>query len=434
MTPGSQADAGKARGRWRALRRHAIDVSSLRESRDWRLLFLGQSVGVIGDQIRIVAVPYLVYVITHSSFVVGLASLAQFLPTVFLALAGGTLADRVDRKMVLVVGQVLLTLTIALLAVATLLGRPALWLVFLLIGAAAGVESAQQPARTAAVPRLVRREQFAHAMALNQVTWQLGNVAGPALGGVLIARLGVGQAFAFNAMTSTLALLALLFVAPMPPARGGEGLPRPGLAAVHEGLVYLKDKPAILSTFLIDLNAMIFGFPSAIMPALATQVFRTGPVGLGLLYSAPGAGALLGALLTGWVHRVRRQGRAVIVAVVVWGTAIAAFGLLPRAFGLALLMLAVAGAADMFSAVFRGTILQMGVPDRLRGRLSAVHLLVVSSGPRLGDVEAGSVAAIAGPQFSAVSGGVAAAIGAIIIALAIPAFARYDARTAPPQI
>jgi predicted MFS family arabinose efflux permease len=179
---------------------------------------------------------------------------------------------------------------------------------------------------------------------------------------------------------------------------------------------------------------MIFGFPSALMPAIATQVFKVGPAGLGLLYAAPGAGALLGALFTGWVGRVRRQGRAVIVAVCVWGAALIAFGLLTRVFWLALVMLAIAGSADMFSAVFRSTILQLGVPDHLRGRLSAVHFLVVTSGPRLGDMEAGTVAAIWGTQFSVVSGGLGSVIGALVLALAIPAFWRYDSRTSPEVV
>lgn len=428
QTGASGGTGAKKAPRWQALRRHTIDVTSLRESRDWRLLFFGQAIGVAGDQMRIVAVPYLVYLITHSSFAVGLASLAQFVPTMFLAFAGGNLADRVDRRKVLLASQALLTLTLVALAVAALHGRPPLWLLFVLVAVAAGIDSFEQPARAAAVPRLIRREQFANAMALNQVTYQLGNVLGPALGGLLIARFGAGQAFAVNALASGVAVVALLFVATMP-ATAGEGSARKGIAAIREGFAYLKGKPVILSTFLIDFNAMLFGSPAAIMPALALQVFHTGPVGLGLLFAAPGAGALAGALLTGWVGRVRRQGLAVIIAVVVWGAATAAFGLLTGAFWLALGMLAIAGAADMFSAVFRGTILQMGVPDRLRGRLSALHFLVVTSGPRLGDLEAGSVAAVAGPQFSAVSGGVAAAIGAIVIALAIPAFACYDART-----
>jgi MFS family permease len=284
------------------------------------------------------------------------------------------------------------------------------------------------PAARAVEPRLVGREQLANAMALDQVTWNLSAVLAPVLGGILIAKLGVGPALIFNVSALAARLLLLVPLAPLPPEIG-EGPRKSGIASVVEGFTYLKDKPALLSTFLIDINAMVFGFPSALMPALATQVFKVGAGGLGFLYAAPAAGALAGSIVTGWVNHVRRQGRAVVIAVCIWGGAIAAFGLLTRNFVLALLMLAIAGGADMFSAVFRQTILQLSVPDRLRGRLSAVHFLVVTSGPRLGDVEAGSVAALTSTQFSVVSGGVGAVIGAVIIAAAIPAFWAYDVLT-----
>jgi MFS family permease len=423
-------DPRRSRLRLRALRRLAVDVTSLRASRDWRLLFFGQAINVFGDQIRVVAVPYLVYQVTHSSFIVGLVSLAQFLPTLLLSLGGGTLADRVDRRRLLWITQLFYTLACAVLAFSILTNRAPLWYIVLIVCLASGIQAIENPARKAAIPRLVGTEQVANAMALDQITYSLGSVLGPAAGGLLIARLGVGQALLLNTATAALALAGLFLVAPMPPLADGDAPPRQGVAALKEGWSFLKDRPAILSTFLIDINAMFFGGPAALMPALATQVFKVGPFGLGLLYAAPGAGAFLGALATGWVSRVRRQGRAVIISVAIWGASIALFGMVTRTFWLALLLLAIGGAADMYSAVFRGTILLVGVPDRLRGRLSAVHFLVVTSGPRLGDVEAGSVAALVGTQLSVVSGGIAAVIGALILAAAIPAFARYDGRAA----
>jgi predicted MFS family arabinose efflux permease len=196
---------------------------------------------------------------------------------------------------------------------------------------------------------------------------------------------------------------------------------------VKEGFAYLRRQPPLLSTFAVDLNAMIFGMPRALFPALATDVFKVGPSGLGLLYAAPGAGALAGALLTGWVSRISRQGMAVLWAVLVWGAAIVAFGFTQGAFWLALLFLAIAGAADVVSAVFRGTILQLAVPDSLRGRVSAVHIVVVTSGPRLGDMEAGAVAALTSVQFSVVSGGLLCVAGVAVLAALVPSFARYRA-------
>ncbi len=410
-----------------AARRLTLDVSPLRRSHDFRLLFYGEAVGVVGSQVRLVAIPYLVYLITHSSLAVGLVSLAQFVPTLLFALAGGAVADVVDRRRLLLVTQTLTAICAGLLAVPTLLATPPLWYLVVVVTLAAGVQAVDSPTRRAVIPSLVGQQYVAGALALEQVTSQLGSVLGPAVAGVLIARFGVGPALAVNLVTAAVSLVMIALVAPMPPI-GRQPEAKRGLSAIHEGFAYLADKPALVSTFVIDLNAMIFGGPQALFPALATQIYRTGPLGLGLLYAAPGMGAFIGALFTGWVGRVRHQGRAVILAVAAWGLAIALFGLATRSFWLGLVLLAVAGAADMFSTVFRGTILQLAVPDRLRGRLSSVHYLVVTSGPRLGDVEAGGVAALATTQISVVSGGLASLVGALVVALAIPAFWRYDAQ------
>lgn len=414
---------------WSSVQALALDTTPLRESHDFRFLFAGQAVGVIGNQVSLVAIPYLVYQITNSSLMVGLVSFAQFVPALVFALWGGALADVMDRRTLLRVTQVLVVITTALLAVPALLGTPPLWYIFLLVGATAGVQSINSPTRRAAIPRIVGMDQVANALAFDQITFQLGSVLGPAVAGLLIARINIGPTLAINTGAAVFSLATLLFVAPMPPAPQAAGAKR-GLAAIREGLVYLKDKPVILSTFLIDLNATFFGGPQALFPALATQVFRVGPTGLGLLYAAPGIGAFVGALMTGWVGRVRHQGRAIVIAVCIWGAAIAAFGFMTRLFWLGLILLAIAGMADMFSAVFRATIVQIATPDRLRGRLSAVHFIAVSSGPRLGDVEAGTVASLASTQFSVVSGGLAAIIGAIIVVFAIPTFMRFDAQEA----
>jgi predicted MFS family arabinose efflux permease len=212
----------------------------------------------------------------------------------------------------------------------------------------------------------------------------------------------------------------------MPPRREEEGR-LPAWRAVKEGFAYLRSRRVLISTFLIDLDAMIFGMPRAVFPVLALTVFHVGPQGLGLLYAAPAMGALAGALTTGWVGRVRHQGRAVIWAVVLWGAAITAFGLSGRFFLLGLGFLAFAGAADVISAVFRGTILQSTVPDALRGRLSAINIIVVTGGPRLGDVETGVVASLVSPWFAVVSGGVACVLGALLVARRFPELARHHA-------
>jgi MFS family permease len=345
-----------------------------------------------------------------------LLGLAQLVPLLVCSLIGGSLADAVDRRKLLLVMQVLLAATSAGLALNAASDHPAVWPLYVFSAAAAGLSGIDAPTRSAVIPGLVGLDQVPAAAALQQTLIQVGQLAGPALAGLVIATVSLSAAYWLDVVTFGFATVCLLAMAPMTPEGGGT---RAGFGSVAEGLRYLKGQRAVQGTFLIDLNAMVFGMPRALFPALGTELFGGGAGTVGLLYAAPGAGAFVGAITTGWVSSVRRPGRAVVIAVVVWGAAIAAFGLsswLP----LALLLLAIAGGADVISAVFRGTILQVTVPDRLRGRLSAINIAVVTGGPRLGDAEAGAVAALTTPQFSVVSGGVMCVGGALVLARLLP--------------
>jgi hypothetical protein len=273
------------------------------------------------------------------------------------------------------------------------------------------------------VPSLVGLHRVPAASALNQIVDQTSQIAGPALAGVLLAVLGITTTYAVGAGGFGLAVLVSLGLPAMRPI--GHAV-APGLAALADGLRFARSQPALLGTFVVDLNAMVFGMPRALFPALAAGTFAVGPQGLGLLYAAPAAGALLAALSSGWVVHVRRQGAAVVASVVAWGAAIAVFGLVPGdLFWLALVLLAVAGAADVISAVFRNTIMQQVAPDQLRGRMAALHIAVVTSGPRLGDAESGLVAGATSTGFAVVSGGVACIVGAAVMQLLFPALSRY---------
>jgi MFS family permease len=240
---------------------------------------------------------------------------------------------------------------------------------------------------------------------------------------VLIETTGVASAFAFDVLTFIAAIGALLVIAPIPPHAGTA---KPSLRAVGEGLSFARARRIVLATFVIDLDAMVFGMPSSLFPQLALTVFNAGAAGYGLLTAAPALGALLGASLTGWIGRIRRPGRGVVVAVAAWGVAIAGFGLLTVSFPLALAYLAIAGAADVMSAVLRSSIVQLETPDRLRGRLMSIHTLVVTSGPRVGDAEAAAVAAVAGPQFSVVSGGLLCLAGLLAVLRRFPELLAYE--------
>jgi MFS family permease len=412
----------------RTRRRLLSDVTPLRESRQYRLLYAGELLAFLGSQLTVVAVPLQVYLLTRSSLAVGLVGLAQLGPLLVCSLLGGAVVDAVDRRVLLVWVQLARgALGVGLVANA-LRPQPLLWPLYALTAAGAGLQAIDAPARTAAIPALVRRELLPAAAALHQILMQVGLVAGPALAGLLVGQAGLAAAYAIEVGTFAAASLLALALRPLPP---GAGAARAGIASVQEGLRFLRGRRALQGTFLIDLNAMVFGMPRALFPALGTGLFHGGPGTVGLLYAAPGAGALLGALTAGWVGGVRRQGRAVLLAVTVWGAAITVFGLVAW-LPLALALLAVAGAADVISAVFRNTILQLTVPDGLRGRLAAIHIGVVTGGPRLGDAEAGAVAAIAGPRVSVVSGGLACLAGVALIAWRLPELGRTAIEPSDP--
>jgi MFS family permease len=372
-----------------------------------------------------VAVPWQVYRITGSSFDVGLVSLAQLVPLVIGSLLGGSVADVVDRRRLLLLVESLMAVSSLGLALNSDLG-PSLWPLFLLPALSAGLSGCDSSARNAVIPNMVERSDVAAANAMFQALFQLGGVVGPAVAGLLLAGAGVRFVYWVDVATFAAALVAVFLISAQRPKERGNP---PGLRSVLEGFRFVRGRQQIQGAYVIDLNAMVFGMPRALFPALATTVFRGGASTVGFLYAAPGAGALLGALTTGWVSRVRRQGLAVIIAVIVWGLAIAAFGLvhwLPAA----LILLAVAGWADVISAVFRNTIIQLAVTDALRGRLSGLQTAVVSGGPRLGDFEAGAVAAGFGDVTSVVSGGLACVVGAVALAAVLPGF-RHQRAAAP---
>ncbi|HEV2889830.1 MAG TPA: MFS transporter [Frankiaceae bacterium] len=409
--------------RLRRLRSLTVDTTPLRESPEYRRLFLGDAVSTIGTQMTAVAVPAQVYLMTRSSLLVGLVSIAALVPLVVFGLIGGSIADAMDRRRLLLITSSSLAVVSGLFWLQAALGLDRLWLLFVLVFVQAGLFAVDSSARRAVVPRLIPASQIPAATALSQVLWNLATVVGPLSGGVILGTLGLSWAYGIDAVSFVAALYAIVSLRAVPPAGGGTAA---GLRSVVEGLSFLRSRPVLLMTFAVDINAMVFGMPRALFPELAVERFH-GTLGLvGVLNAAVAAGALLGAVFGGWFGRVRRQGLAVLVAVAAWGLAIVGFGL-AGSLWLALVMLALAGAADMVSAVFRNAILQTATPDELRGRLGGVFIAVVAGGPRLGDVEAGTVANAVSAQFSIVSGGVACILGVVALAALVPSFARYTA-------
>ncbi len=403
-------------------RRLLVDTAPLRQHREFRLLWTGQAVTFLGSMITYVAVPFQVYDLTGSSALVGLLGLVEFVAMILTAFVGGALADAVDRRlMVRSTEAALLLASLGLLGNA-LLARPSVAALFVLVGLITAFDSLQRPSLDSLLPRLVPREQLGSAAALTSFRMTAGMIAGPALGGLLLSTVGLASTYAVDVATFALSLLALQLMRAVPPPPEAV---RPSARGVVEGLRYARSRPELTGTYLVDINAMFFGMPNALFPALARGFGGAGV--LGLLYSAPAVGALVASVTSGWTSRVHRHGLAVLWAAGLWGAAIVGFGLSGQLW-LALLFLALAGAADMVSGVFRSTIWNTTIPDHLRGRLAGIELVSYSSGPTLGNVEAGAVAQLAGVRFSVGFGGLMCVAGTLALAVALPAFRSYDAR------
>jgi hypothetical protein len=399
-----------------------LDITALRRSRDYRVLELGAIVSGLGTQAALVAVPYQVYVLTHSTALVGLIGAAELGPTVLVSLFGGAIADRVDRRRILLVAQIGIALSASALAALAFAGRPPVWLIFVLAALLAASGTLDFLARSSMIAGLAGewlRSAIAFNFGMNQVT----AIVGPGLGGVLIGA-GVGWVYAIDAVSVAATIFAALTIAPQRPHESVRD--EPILASVAAGLRYVRSSNALLGSFVIDLFAMTFGMPRALFVVLSLRVFHSGAAGAGLLYAAVSLGAAIAALTNGWLAHARWIGRITIAMVLIWGAAIAAAGavssLLPAA-----IFLAIAGAADSISAVCRTTIAQLVTPDAMRGRMTAVFGLVVTGGARLGDIESGTVASLTTPRISVVSGGLACVASVGFVLALFPGLARFDA-------
>jgi len=406
------------------------DLGPLRESPAYRRLFLGSALSAVGSAMTTVAVPVQVYALTGSSFAVGLVGLAVAVPLVTLGLLGGSVADAVDRRrLVLGTGSGLALLSLGL-AAQSLAELRQVWLLYLLVALQSGLRAVQAPAQRTFAVRLLGLDRQAAVQALTALSFQLALVLGPLLAGVLIAASGTQLAYAVDAASFLASLTAVRRLPPMPPDQGGT---RPGPRSVLEGLRFVRRHRVLAGALLADLDATVFGFPRALFPALAATRLGGGPRTVGLLYAALAIGGLAASVLSGPLVRVARQGLVLLATIAVTAASFAAFGL-ARSLWLALALLAAAGAADTVNGVMRGTLIQVLTPDRLRGRVNGVGFVVGAGGPALGDVEAGSVAALTSPVVSTVTGGVVALVGVAAIAAALPGVWRHDARavTAPP--
>ena len=416
------------------MRRLLLDTRPLAVSPDFRRLWIGQAVSFLGTMITGAALPYQVYHQTGSSFAVGVLGGVQLVPLLGFSLLGGALADGVDKRRLLLIITSLSLITTTSLAANASLDRPELWLLYVLGAVSSAIGAVSFAVLRSLLPLLLDDELRPAGYALQSTYGSFGMMAGPALAGVLIAAGGLSTAYTVDLATYLVALTVFLGIAPAPPIGGGTsaatsaespGSPRALAASTVEGLRFLRGHTMVLSTFGLDLLAMTFGMPRALFPALAERLGGGAPL-YGLLWAAVAAGAFLASVTSGWTTHVLRQGRAVLLAVALWGGAIAGAGLV-RLPAVVLVLLAVAGGADMISGVFRSTITAAVTPDSLRGRVSGIEFAVYAGGPVVGDVEAGLVGGVAGVRFAIVSGGLACVAAAVVFATRVRSFAGYVA-------
>jgi MFS family permease len=400
------------------------DLRPLRESPPFRRLWIGTTVSSLGGAMTGFAVVLQTYDLTHSSVAVGAIGLAQAIPALVIGLFGGSFADALDRRRLVLATGCCLTVVSAVFAVQAYLGLGQLWLLYLLAGVQAAVQSVDGPARRTFLPRLLPADRIPAGVALGQASFYVSYLGGPVLAGAVTAAAGLRVCYLIDALSFGAALYSVARLPAMPPQ---EGQARPGLRAVAEGLRYIRRHRVLLGVFLTDIDATLLGLPVALFPALNAARFGGSPQTLGLLSTALAAGGLLGSALSGPAGRVTRKARAMMFTVAVFGAAIAGFGFATTLW-LALALLVVAGASDTTSVIFRGAVVQAATPDQLRGRVTAVDYVVGVGVPRLGNFESGAVASLTSPGISAVSGGLATIVGALIIRLAFPALAHYGAQ------
>jgi MFS family permease len=399
----------------------ALDISLLKISREYRLLFISQTISLFGSMMSFVVLPWQMYQITKSSLAVGMLGAAEFVPIITMAFIGGALADYVDRRRMVLLTEMLMALGSAALIVNSLLPHSKAWLLFVCATAFAGLNGLKRPSLEALTPKLLPPALMPASSALRSVGGTIGGILGPALGGIFATTVGPALAYSLDLGTFAISLVALWMMRTTPPPLGAD---RPSLRSIAEGLRYAWSRPELMGTYLIDINAMFFGMPMALFPAIAA---RLGSASVGFLYAAPSVGALLVTLASGWTARVNLHGLAVTVAAALWGVAIIGFGFADRLW-LALFCLLLAGAADMVSGLFRMTIWNQTIPDHLRGRLAGIEMVSYMTGPLLGNAEAGIVATLFTVRTSIISGGVLCVVGTGLLAMALPAFLHYDGR------
>ncbi|MET8133684.1 MFS transporter [Streptomyces sp. NPDC005251] len=406
-------------------RRRALlpDLAPWRTSADFRRLWVAGLVTNFGSFLTFVALPVQMKVLTGSAAAVGAIGAVELIPIVVFGLYGGALADALDKRKLILWTETGQGLLCAALLGNAALPHPAVWPLYVVAALSAALGSVQRPAMDSLTPRIVAHEHLTAAGALNSLRWTVGGVAGPALAGVVVAYAGLGWAYAVDLVTFAVSVAMMIGIAASPASHEAA---KPSLRSIAEGARYAWSRKELLGTYAIDLAAMFFAMPLAVLPFLADDLHAAWS--LGLMYATIPAGSLLVSLTSGWTSRVHRHGRMVALAAACWGLAVACAGLVHDVW-LVLLLLVLAGACDMISGIFRAAIWNRTIPDELRGRLAGIELLSYSIGPQLGQVRSGGMAALTSVRASVWAGG-ALCVGAVgLLAVGLPKLMSYDDRT-----
>ncbi|MBA2654653.1 MAG: MFS transporter [Gammaproteobacteria bacterium] len=399
--------------------KYFINLSLLKRNRNFCFLYLGQFVSFIGAMITVVALPYQIYHMTHSTLMIGLLSLFQLLPLLVTALIGGVFADRYHRRMLLLCAEILLAVGCLLLAMNSAY-TPRILFIFIIAIIMSAITGLHRPALDSIVQQIVKKEDYPEVGALATLKFSVGMIAGPAIGGILIASVGLTATYIVDFATFAFSLLSLLLMTHIPKPLAGKD--ESTWSSLKSGFKYATSRQELMGTYFVDFVAMIFGMPMALFPAIAASY--GGAKTLGLLYSAPAVGALFISVFSGWTKHVKRQGLAVAISAVFWGIAIVFFGLASNLW-VALFFLALAGGFDSISGIFRSIMWNELIPNDFRGRLAGIEMISYLSGPKLGDTESGLIASAFGITFSIVSGGILCVVGVGFLCMFLPKFLSY---------
>lgn len=404
-----------------------IDISPLRKNRDYLFLFLGQVVSFLGSMITYVAIPVQIYDLTKSPLMVGLVGTVQLVPLLLFGLLGGSVADRMDRRKLLIFSELILALGALALVWNASLPQPSVAAIFVVTALMQAANGFHRPAMDALTQKLVAVEDLPAVSALGSLRYGLGSVLGPAIGGLLITAGGAKFAYIVDFATFLISLVALSLMR-RAPVESSEGS---AIGKIMEGVRYALERPELIGTYVVDIVAMTFAFSTALFPPMADKWGDSATAGW--MFSAMSAGGLVTTLFSGWAKRVTRQGAAVVIAAAAWGVAMIAFGFATNLY-VALFFIALAGGADMISGLFRGVIWNRSIPNSMRGRMAGIEMISYMTGPLIGNARAGWVASMTSVQVSIVSGGVLCVVGVLLCIWLLPAFWTYDSESSGPEV